>query len=292
MVVACPEFPFRAHLFQAGPGGGLAGALEREGGRVVLADLWVEAEKGAMDWREVIEGPYRDALEEARALAGGGKVAFVGHGLCGLLPVLAMADGWSGPDLLVALGTPFEFRFPSPSLKDWLKNPGDAGAREALFRAGILTRERVPLEDVAPAPRVLGEVRRWFQSGFGPESGDGASMTEALRRFRAPLLLMAGGGDAFAPPEDALPGYDFARSPDVTFRVLSWSDGAKGDYGHLGLLLGPDAGRDVWKPLIRWLRERGNGSISTDPQRLSPKDQKRSPPAERKPGEVDRGGQR
>ncbi|MCK6527332.1 hypothetical protein L6R50_07145 [Myxococcota bacterium] len=252
-VVVCPDFPLSARVFRGGPSGGLAGALERAGHRVVEVDPWAEGHRDALDLEGVLDGPVATALEEARTHRR--PVAWIGHGVCGLLPAYAAARRSPAPDLLVALGTPFDFSLPSPALRRFLADPGDTGARDVLWRNGIGARERIPFPDVPPAPWVLRDLREGWESGRGPRVA-GVTFDDAIGAWNRPLLVVAGSVDGIAPPEDALRGHRLAPSTDRTFRVVGWADHARGDYGHLGLLLGDRAHRDVWRHLVAWLGER------------------------------------
>lgn len=252
-VVVCPDFPLSARIFRGGPAGGLAAALERAGHRVIEVDPWTEGHRDALDLEGILDGPVAAALGEARAHRR--PVAWIGHGVCGLLPAYAAARRDPVPDLLVALGTPFDFSLPAPALLRFLADPADAGAREVLWRNGIGARERIPFPDVTPAPWVLRDLREGWESGRGPRVA-GVRTDDAIASWNRPLLVVAGTVDGLAPPEDALRGYRLAPSTDRAFRVVGWAEHARGDYGHLGFLLGDGAPRDVWRHLIAWLGER------------------------------------
>ena len=80
------------------------------------------------------------------------------------------------------------------------------------------------------------------------------SYAENLHRFRAPLLVIAGGDDRMAPKTDMLYVKDHVGSSDVTFLEFSKDAGYHADYGHLDLNLGLHAREEVYPQIYDWLQ--------------------------------------
>jgi len=82
------------------------------------------------------------------------------------------------------------------------------------------------------------------------------SYKENLHLFDAPLLAIAGGGDATAPPEDVKYALSHVGSRDITYHEFSKENGYSADYGHLDLNLGKKAREEVYTVIYEWLMER------------------------------------
>jgi polyhydroxyalkanoate synthase len=69
-----------------------------------------------------------------------------------------------------------------------------------------------------------------------------------LRRIEQNLLVVTAGADHIVPPEGTLPILDLVSSEDVTHFDRPG--------GHIGLMAGSKAKREIWPDLADWLRER------------------------------------
>jgi pimeloyl-ACP methyl ester carboxylesterase len=69
---------------------------------------------------------------------------------------------------------------------------------------------------------------------------------ERVRSFAAPLLVIVGTHDELAPPKGARLLHDRAPAPHKELLEVH--------AGHIDLVLGTDAPRDVWAPIARFLR--------------------------------------
>ncbi len=92
------------------------------------------------------------------------------------------------------------------------------------------------------------------------ELGGGSAELSAVR---AKLLVYAGTTDHLVPPAMAQKSLDLVGSKDKTFRV------APG--GHMGVILGSGAQREVWEPCARWLDRRSR--LVRKAARTSPADE-------------------
>ncbi len=288
VIALCPDIGEYPRVFTARDGEGLAGRLASGSQyRVVLVDPWSSTAARVAGFDGVAREVYPGMIDQLAAQ--GGEVTWIGHGLCGLLPIAASARAsvrtvaarW------VALGTRFDYRDPSPLLRGWLDawRAGErplpqqlaallfSGLRPALGNrpssapahlgddggdpAGVVEafwRERLSRE---PASAVLEDIGRWFETGRMTDSEGWTDYSRGYESVTGPALLVAGASDAMAPPEDVLPAMDRLGSDvGARFHLLSRSDGDKEEYGHLGMLLSRHSARDVDGMISAWIQGR------------------------------------
>ena len=82
------------------------------------------------------------------------------------------------------------------------------------------------------------------------------SYKKNLHKFKAPLLVIAGGGDKTAPPQDVKYVLSNVGSKDITYHEFSKENGYSDDYSHLDLNLGINAREEVYPVIYEWLVER------------------------------------
>jgi pimeloyl-ACP methyl ester carboxylesterase len=284
-VALCPDISERPEVFTVRDGDGLAGTLARAGYRVYLVDPWDSPEARAEGFDGVVRKVYPDLLRRLAALSGSDRVTWIGHGLCGMLPMAAAArPAEKLPEVRwVALGTRFRWSLPSPLLIRWLRSwrAGEAALPQlvqSVFLTGLRSRsgprlssapssldqhgdpaavlESLRRNSVArPPPMALvKDLLRWFEAGVAADREGWVDYSRGLARVGGPALLVAGATDPVAPPEDVLSGLD--AIPDaarVHYRLLSRASGDREEYGHLGMLLSRHSEHDVDVMLRRWL---------------------------------------
>lgn len=285
VVALCPDFSEWPSVFTARDGSGLAGRLARTRRRVFLVDPWKTVAARVDGFDGVVREVYPWLLERLEQLSGGGEITWVGHGLCGLLPVAATARGSVLSPRWVALGTRFDYRLPSPLLTEWLhawhgsERPLPklitallfTGLRPALGsrRTSVPTALGVDPDDEPgavieayhrdhlarpPPAAVLEDVRRWFATGEMTDSEGWIDYQRGFAEVGGPALIVAGASDAAAPPESVLPALDqLPDSFDATWHLLTRLDGDREEYGHLGMLLSRHSARDVDLMIAAWL---------------------------------------
>ena len=288
VIALCPDISEYPQVFTARDGDGLAGRLASGSRyRVVLVDPWASTAARLAGFDGVAREVYPGMIDQLAAQ--GGRVTWIGHGLCGLLPMAAAARAsvrtvaarW------VALGTRFDYRDPSPLLRSWLDS-WRGGERPlpqllaALLFSGLRTslgnrpsslpvhlgddggvpadvleafhRERLSRE---PSAAVLEDLARWFESDRMMDTEGWTDYGRGFDAVTGPALLVAGASDAIAPPEDVLPAMDrFSAEVGARFHLLSRSDGDREEYGHLGMLLSRNSARDVDGMIAAWLQGR------------------------------------
>jgi hypothetical protein len=286
-VALCPDISESPSVFVARDGNGLAGALARAGYRVYLVDPWNSAAARAEGFDAVVRDVYPELLRKLADSGGGERVTWIGHGLCGMLPVAAAArPAGKLPEVRwVALGTRFSWTLPSPLLLRWLRTwqqlePALPDLVRALLFTGLRARSG-PRSSSAPSPldpsgdpaevleayhrdtvsrapprALVEDLLRWFDVGAARDREGWVDYGAGLAKNHETALLVAGATDPVSPPEDVLAG--FRRLPEASsaqWLLLSRANGDLEEYGHLGMLLSRHSARDVDASLLRWLRK-------------------------------------
>ena len=286
VVVLCPDVAVRPEVYISRGRGGLGLKLAQSGYRVYLVDPWNTSAASDDGFDGVVAEVWPIITEKIKQIAGGAQVTFVGHGLCGLLPMAAAAAprGTSIPLRWIALGSRFDWRIASPAWTDWLA----AWARDErplpnVTKRALLTGLRAPLggrassvpptlsqdEDLGevmfrfyeksiyrePPKAVIADVQRWLAGGAMTSRQGWVDYAKGLQTVSGPALLLAGMSDPIAPPEDALYALEMIGDRvDGQCRVLSRANGHNEEYGHLGMLLSRHAAWDVDRVVLAWLR--------------------------------------
>jgi hypothetical protein len=288
VVVLCPDLGLRPDVFLSRGDGGLATRLAGAGYRVYLVDPWNTAAASERGFDGVVSEAFPEILGKVKALAGDAGVAFVGHGLCGMLPVAAAADprGTSLPYRWLGLGTRFDWTILAPAHRQWMtafvqgERPLPPVAKAALLtglRPGVGTRaSSIPahlpqdgdLEETMyrfydknlyrePPSAVLQDLLRWSDGGAMTSRQGWVDYGRGLDAVPGPALLVAGMTDPVSPPYEVLVGVDRLRARiPAGFRLLSRANGDREEYGHLGMLVSRHAARDVDALVLAWLADR------------------------------------
>lgn len=85
---------------------------------------------------------------------------------------------------------------------------------------------------------------------------NGNSYIENIKYAKTPLLILAGARDEIAPSESVRLWFELAGSDDKEFIVVSRANGFSVDAGHIDILLGNYALREVYPIIERWLSQR------------------------------------
>ncbi len=284
----CPDVGERPEVYTARDGSGLAGRLSRAGYRVYLVDPWNTTEARSEGFDGVVQHVFPELLRALAERSGTGKVVWIGHGLCGMLPIAAAARPGEALPLgrWISLGTRLEPSLPSPLLLQWIDGwVSDEVPLPGLVRRLLLTGLRdsmgprtssVPpalegdgqadelvgrwFQDqlLSPPPQeVIKDMQRWFRTGRMADRAGWIDYSSGLAGVGGPALLVAGSTDTVAPPESMLSGFDTLRAAtDATYHLLSRVQGDREEYGHLGMLLSRHSARDVDPMIVAWLRGR------------------------------------
>jgi predicted alpha/beta hydrolase len=182
-------------------------------------------------------------------------VAWIGHSAGGVVGAAAAAHDPALAERIVGMalvGTP------APVAMRGLRR---LVARASAIATSAVPRALVPGRWLGLGPerepgRLVHEWMRWNLEGIWrtPEGGD---YLERLAGIRFPVLGIAGAGDRWlAPPEAVRDLIARFGSEDRRLVIAGRRHGYAADYGHAGLILGRAARADVWPVLLQWLRSR------------------------------------
>jgi hypothetical protein len=147
---------------------------------------------------------------------------------------------------------------PGPGgLRGWRK----WGARAVRSLTAVAPWMRVPgtVLGLGPEPEPAALIRSWMAWNLAGAWRDprGRDYLEALAAADVPLLAIAGAGDHFlAPPEAVRDLLGRFGSVDRTLVVAGVETGFREDYDHAGLVIGRGARQEVWPLVLRWLDAR------------------------------------
>jgi pimeloyl-ACP methyl ester carboxylesterase len=136
-----------------------------------------------------------------------------------------------------------------------------------MLRDVIYARENLPpalytrLEEAGVNDASKPELRQFLLSVRRGDfvSADGTvSYTEALREIHTPSLVIVGRADELADPLVGRGVYERLGSADKELVIAGRAEGFAADYGHVDLLIGPGARRDIFPRIEHWL-ERHDG---------------------------------
>lgn len=228
----------------------------------------------------------RDApavLEAVRAETGQAQVLWVGHSLGGIVGVLASARGAKGRlRALVTVGSPLFFQPRSLFLRALVlgRHLSPAG----VFPARVLSTLFAPFAGLVPPPNVasitarlsnvdgrdqrfllanvfadlwrgvLDQLEAWIRTGHMTSAVTGEDLrTPALAVRDVPTLVVGGSVDHLAPLEMTQRFFSELQASEKELVLVGTAFGNAVEYGHGDLLVGRDADRDVYPPIVRFL---------------------------------------
>ena len=270
-VLVCHTLLASNDLYRYGRGPTLVGSLRRAGFSVYLMTHRGDRDAIAPRWRtgrsfdDIVEFDVPAALQRVVEHSGYAKVHLVGHGLGGQIGLAWAARGGDRVAAQVAVAAPVQFDTSMSELR--------RGALIGAFLPGrvrlparILARLAVPWAEVAddvPGARwrgalhfgsadcpteLLHQLGTWLREGSLTDRTGLFDYREGLQAATGPLLVVVSEGDTVCPP---WAGRSAAASWGGPADVLQVERG-----GHVDLLIGEDASRSVFEPLVAWLDER------------------------------------
>lgn len=129
----------------------------------------------------------------------------------------------------------------------------------ALFSRDNMTREilveimRHAVESV-PSSLIL-QIHDWLNHNYFASRDKKIDYTESLSSMTMPILMMAGSVDSFTPLADIRLAFRRIPSEKKTLMVFGKSRGHEHDYGHIDLVLGKNAPKEVFPQILNWLKE-------------------------------------
>jgi polyhydroxyalkanoate synthase len=219
------------------------------------------------------------------AQTGAHDVAWVGHSLGGMIAYARLgAIGEPRIGALVTVGSPGFFPPAShhmlrlyalaralpflPTLPietaAWLDGELGLPLAPSLLTDIIFEPDNIPrgtyraLEEVAVNDPSSGELRqlvRGMRAGDYVSADGRVSYTAALAAIRTPSLVVVGRADELADPIVGRTIFDRLGSSDKELVVAGRAEGFGVDFGHVDLLVGPAARREIFPRIVRWLKE-------------------------------------
>lgn len=162
------------------------------------------------------------------------------RGLLRFIPVVPIHGGAVLASMLpAAFYHPFTRAFVNPD------NIDDA-IKKQLMRASLTNISKKEMRQFIMLPELGGMF-----------SADGSvSYRENLKNIGVPIYLIAGRSDELADPATIRDVYERVGSKDKTFEIFSRSAGYSADYGHIDLIAGKVAYKEVHPRIIDWLNKR------------------------------------
>lgn len=252
-------------IFYSLSGKGLAPYLAARGFEVFVADFRGHGESRPRIGRGADYGQTGMITEEIPAL-----VDYV-SGLRPGRPLALAAHSWGGVLLNAAMA-----RFPGLARKIGAaayfgsKRLVRARTLEALLKVRLVWQGLCPplaaLAGYLPAAALrlgsdddtrsfLLQCLRWVREEAWIDPEDGFDYGEAIRRVELPptLYLAAADDRALGHPEDVRAFMRASSSPRSRFLLLSETGGNLHNYDHISMLTHPDAPRDHFPEVLRWL---------------------------------------
>ncbi len=141
---------------------------------------------------------------------------------------------------------------------------GRWGIEQFMRRAdGILwNADNMDPDDVAALGRLavenlsvplLLQMREWHKTSTFCSYYRRWNYVSHLKRVHTPLHVITGAADGLCPPADCKVAYDLIGSKEKRFTVFGREGGHKLDYGHVDLILGRHASREVFPEILSWI---------------------------------------
>jgi len=224
-------------------------------------------------------------LEFIRNRTGHSKVHWIGHSMGGML--LYAYDMVFGTELLASgttLGSPVGFRDlwshdPSPLVR--LRRGSlllFRGIGRVVLWVFTVFHPRDPVipfnwdnmdpavkgRDLfgafeAPPPRVAALLAQSVRENALRVKDGEVEVIGSLGELRVPLFAIYGGGDSVTLTPRARNFFERLPNADKRLLILSKENGHSADYGHVDLLMGRACEREVFAPIVEWLREHSIG---------------------------------
>jgi pimeloyl-ACP methyl ester carboxylesterase len=77
---------------------------------------------------------------------------------------------------------------------------------------------------------------------------------EGIRKISVPTLVIAGAGDLLCPPYTVRPAFELLSAPAKSYVEAGVAQGFSRDYGHIDLVFGTDARREIFPLVADWIR--------------------------------------
>ena len=288
-IILFPEIGTNHQVFDLPSSGGLAPYLSRKG-----RDVWVVEFRGPgsgpRDWSldELLGYDFPQALARVGTETRQKKLDLIALGLGGTL-LLEYLSSSPNPDpgieKIILINSPSSTQAANQAVKIWAdKAPGLAAGDKSelidlqktcqapapwpatpgtLFHLlfwGPIADEKTEAEICQSVfesipPGLAKQLARWVETGTLSSRDGKRNYLVNLKNIRTPVLFLSGQLDNFAPPWEAEFAYRAISSEKKKIRVFGRANRYQKEYGHLDLILGEDAFREVYPYIFNWLKD-------------------------------------
>jgi pimeloyl-ACP methyl ester carboxylesterase len=224
---------------------------------------------------EYVEKDAPAAIAAVRAATGKERVHWVGHSLGAAVGYALLSDPAQAACAasFVAIGGPATYRFQQKYLFHWplrnlrfvkhaflmrLISPLAGYWRPKLLHhpeniSGEVIRRFLVNASANFAPDELLQYADWIAHDVFRSIDQRRDYRAELARLTTPTLFIAGNKDLIAPPPSVKDAYELAGSADKRFVVASRGQALDANYGHMDLILGNGAPKDIYPLVAEWL---------------------------------------
>ncbi len=109
----------------------------------------------------------------------------------------------------------------------------------------------IAVDDVSSG--VIQQLHRWIKKNNLKSFDESVDYTIDLKKLHTPLLMVTGNQDPFTPQSLVKKSFDEIASTQKKWMVFGQHEGHKSDYGHLDLIIGKNAPREVFPEILKWI---------------------------------------
>lgn len=209
------------------------------------------------------------------------KIVLIGHGFGGLAVLNYMAKNPAKPMAAVAIGTPGGMVIGN-GIWDWLadlekSSPPVAsvsvakgvdikvpypGIDKSILQTLLTndknfdpeTRSKYHQKALQSIPGKLAkQIIGWYRMGKHSKGSEKIEYFTSLSKVKKPVLFIVGRIDNLVDPYESILAQQRLGSEEKPLRIFSHVNRYKSDYGHTGLLLGPNAFSEVFPYIENWI---------------------------------------
>jgi len=231
------------------------------------------------------------AIRLVREVTGAPAVDYIGHSMGGIIAYAYLAQGGREVNAAVTLGSPTRLDW-GTGLETWL-----GSIAPKLVGADVMVPSALGAHAAAPFQSLVddGPFQRFF---YNPQSSttqswqrlmaygtadvaggvalqllsmlDGGKfrtfdrqvdLKAAMASITTPVLVVAARLDRVALAPGVKDGYRALGGPKE-WLVITRANGARGEYGHMDLVIGEHAAEEVWTPALRFLDRHAPASLT------------------------------
>ena len=225
------------------------------------------------------------ALNKIRQVTRTKKVHWIGHSLGGLLafPLYQTYNGGNPLQSIITVATPMTTRAKPGYFKYLYRLDGllrlvpglpykPLSKIAALFPEQVLkmedhilfARDNMNKEIIqsilnhsvesVPSSLIL-QIHDWFRHNYFSNRDGSINFLEGLETISLPILMMVGSIDSFTPAADIRLAFKKLPNADKTLMSFGKKHGHENDYGHIDLILGKNAPKEVFPHMAKWLEK-------------------------------------